>query len=611
MVPGPVSGIAGILVPAGRMVDAPLLQRMAASMSARGPDGQHTWTAGRIGFAHTRFVTSDAEPAAQPCTVDGHVWITADVRIDGRRDLVRKLEAAGCISVSRCCDAQLILHAYAVWAERCIDHLIGDFAFAIWDGRRGRLFCARDHFGVKPFYYAEVDGGIVFSNSLDCVRLHPAVGDALNDLSIADFLVFGFPLDPAATAFARVSRLPPAHSLIGGTNTAPVRRYWTIPSDGHIRFRRSQDYVEHFTALWREAVGDRIGGGRPAIWLSGGIDSTAIAVTASENLTARGASFQVAAHTVVYDRLIPDDERRYAAIAAHAAGTVPRYWPADDVAPFDGWQQPGPRTPEPIDDPYFAFQLQQLHEMAADGRVALAGDGGDELLWRSYAADLIGKMPLLEFAAGLARCVFLHQRRPAFGARAKLGAWRKRPAIATLPHWLNADLVKQWELRDRVEQSTTAPPKSAHPLRPEACERLSSTALPTYFERADPGFTGVAVEHRWPFLDLRLVNYVLAIPPLPWCVEKDLLRSSMQGSVPAALLGRKKTPLAADPLQAHLQAAQPSWLDRFEAAPQLARFVNRDRVPPVTGPAASENVWTDLRPFCLNYWLSRGHDHAT
>ena len=91
-----------------------------------------------------------------------------------------ELNARGCHPALHASDAQLILHAYGTWGEQCVDHLLGDFAFAIWDAGARRLFCARDHFGIKPFYYAQVLGGIVFSNTLDCIRLHPAVGDGGN-----------------------------------------------------------------------------------------------------------------------------------------------------------------------------------------------------------------------------------------------------------------------------------------------------------------------------------------------------------------------------------------------------------------------------------------------
>jgi asparagine synthase (glutamine-hydrolysing) len=163
-------------------------------------------------------------------------------------------------------------------------------------------------------------------------------------------------------------------------------------------------------------------------------------------------------------------------------------------------------------------------------------------------------------------------------------------------------LIERWHLRDRVA-SDGASLTSTHPLRSEAHRRLSAPSWPAFLERADPGFTGVPVEHRWPFLDVRLVNYTLAIPPLPWCVDKQLLRLAMQDSLPSLVLRRRKSPLADDPLRLQLQEGDWSWLDRFGASPQLSRFINRAALPSFAGLA--ENPWSDLRPFCLNYWLSR------
>lgn len=600
-----MSGIAGIITPAGCPVDEQLLRRMAASIRGRGPDGEHLWKSGRAGLAHTLLQTRAESGAQQPCSIDGDVWITADARIDGRADLVRALQAAGAANISSADDARLILHAYDEWGERCVEHLIGDFAFAIWDGRRETLFCARDHFGIKPFYYAEIDGAFIFSNTLDCVRLHPGFEDELNELSIADFLLFGFHQDTTATAFANAHRLPAGHALSRTTAECRVRRYWTLPIDRQVRYRRSREYVEHFTALFREAVADRIDGNGSSIWLSGGVDSAAIAVTASEVAASRAAPFALTAHTVVYNTLIADDERRYAAFAGQAAGITPRYWSADDALPFDGWKETRLRTPEPIDDPYFAYAMRQLHAMRDSGSTTLAGDGGDELLWRSYAIDLVGKVPIRQLALDVARCVFVHRRRPAVGARAKLESWRNRHPAPALPGWLNADLIERWKLRERISDGASKAATPFHPLRPEAYRRLSSPAWPAYLESADPGVTGVAVEHRWPFLDLRLVNYVLALPPLPWCVDKQLLRLAMRESLPVPLLRRKKSPLADEPLRIQLQAHDWSWVDRFEASPQLARFVDRAAIPPVARLAAGHNPWSDLRPFCLNYWLSR------
>ena len=604
-----MSGIAGMVVPAGRLVDEPLLRRMAASMACRGPDGHHTWICGPVGFAHALLSTSDDPPVPQPATLDGCVWITADARIDDRDGLCRKLEAAGRIGVRWCGDAQLILHAYGVWGEQCVDHLLGDFAFAIWDGRSRRLFCARDHFGIKPLYYAAADGGIVFSNTLECIRLHPDIGDRLDELAVADFLLFGCHQDSSATTYAHVRRLPPAHVLSIAATTPAVRKYWSLPESDPIRYRRSRDYVDRFTELFRAAVDDRIRGTRPAVWMSGGLDSTAIAATAQRILSDSGAAFQLRSYTVAYESFVDDDDPRYANLAARALGISSRVLRADHALPFDDWDRPRMHTPEPIDDAYHSLRTQQLEDVASVSRVALAGDGGDEVLWRPYLLDLVGVVPAPALAADLARCLLVHGRRPAVGVRATLARWRRRSPQTFVPAWLNADLVARWNLRDRVRDAGT---RTAHmrSLRPEVYRRLSSPFLHAFLEGHDPGVTRVGLEHRWPFLDVRLVSYLLSVPPVPWCVDKVLLRVAMRGLLPDSLLRRPKSPFLFEPVRAHLLTPDLSWLNRFEAAPQLSRFVERRAVPPVATIAAAPDPWVDLRPLCLNYWLSRVNAHA-
>jgi asparagine synthase (glutamine-hydrolysing) len=599
-----MSGIAGIVLPPGRPVEKSLLERMAASMHDRGPDGAGIWTAGSAGFTHARLSTSCAPETPQPCTLDGSTWIASDARIDGRSDLVRELNAAGRAVVSQADDAQLILHAYHAWGERCVEHLLGDFSFAVWDTRSGRLFCARDHFGIKPFYYAEVDGGVVFSNTLDCVRLHPAVSGSLNESFIADFLVAGCSQDPTATAFAQVKRLAPAHSLSIDSGATAIRRYWSLPTAERIRYRHPTDYLERFRELLQSAVNDRVRARRVAVWMSGGLDSTTIAATARRILTGSGAAGHLRAYTVVYNSLFDDPERRYAAIASRAIGIPTEYLGADHGLPFEGFCDGEVQTPEPIDDPFHLLRTRQLREVAAGHRVALSGDGGDELLWRPYVVDLLGAVPARELAADLARCLLVHRRRPALGIRAKLQSWRGRGrARPRIPEWLDPDIARRYELGARDRDSGAPAATAMHPLHPETHRRLSSPLVHAFLEGHDPGITGVALEHRWPFLDVRLVGYLVAIPPVPWCVDKLLVRDAMRGSLPEVLLRRPKTPLPADPLRAHLQNLNLSWFDSVEAAPELSRFVNRSDVPPAARIVNAADPWVDLRPLCLNYWL--------
>ena len=139
-----MSGIVGIINLDGRPVSRELLRRMTDFMIYRGPDAQEIWSAGPVGFGHAMLrTTRESLKESQPLSLDGEIWITADARIDGREELIGKLESKVAADLGDVTDVELILRAYNVWGEGCLEHLIGDFAFAIWDQRERRLFCAR------------------------------------------------------------------------------------------------------------------------------------------------------------------------------------------------------------------------------------------------------------------------------------------------------------------------------------------------------------------------------------------------------------------------------------------------------------------------------------
>jgi asparagine synthase (glutamine-hydrolysing) len=595
-----MSGIIGIV---GRSpVDLDLLNRMTGAQTFRGPDAQTVWANGSVGFGHATLATGDAARDAGPVVLDGRV-ITADARIDRRADLASRLVARGHRGVDAADTSGLILHAYLEWGEGCVDYLLGDFAFAIWDDVKQRLFCARDRFGVKPFYYADTSEGFVFSNTLDSLRVHPAVDDSIHEPAIGDFLLFGYNLDDATTAFAGISRLPPAHVLTRVTD-ARVRRYWTIPTDGCLRYARSEDYVDHFRDVFASAVSDRLPATRCAISMSGGLDSTSMAATAQRVAIQGGARCQLRAHTVVYDSLFADGERAFAKLTASALSLETSVFAADEYEPFHGWA--GLSTPEPTDDSFFCMRTRQLGDIASTARVLLCGEGGDEVLWSSYVVDLMGRMRLLELAGDVVRGVATGSRRPGLGLRrwlrARLGACARPPAF---PAWIDPALAKEHDLRSRWDAWHSLEPPCDHPLRPEAHGRLTIAPWAWYFEAFDPGVTRVPVELRYPFLDLRVVEYLLALPPIPWCVDKHLLRIAMRGMLPDVIRLRPKAPMGGDPLTAHLQRTGSERIDRFEPGPELAAFVERRAVPPLAATRDADHAALLLRPYCLDHWLRR------
>ena len=595
-----MSGIVGIVNWDGTLVDPRVLSRMAEVLKNAGPDGQHLWLGGAVGFGHAALRTSDeAVPEIQPLSLDGCTWITADARIDGRADLARALTAHGCHELRNASDAALILHAYRVWGESCVRHLLGDFAFAIWDGPRRRLYCARDHFGVKPFFYAEGARFVVFGSSLDCVRQHPGVSRALDDQAIADFLRDGAIQDPAATSFAGVRRLPAAHDLVGERGVR-AKRYWRLPVDGEIRYRRGVEYVEHFADMLDRAVGDRLRCRAAGVLMSGGLDSTTVAATAKRWLSRDAVPFDLRAYTTVCERLVADSERRYAQRVADTLSMPIHYRIVDDYHVFERWNKTELCRAEPEADPLLALHVDQLSDAAVNGRVLLTGYGADPAvrLPASYAVDLLRRGELGRLAMELARYVIHCRRLPRVRIGTHARRWLALDARAAQgpPSWLNP-AFRERSPRAAAEQGPV------HPSRPHAYGLLTSPDWPQIFESYHSAVTGVPVDVRHPFFDRRLVEYLLAIPPMPWCFDKTIVRLAMRGVLPEDVRRRPKTVAVGDPLVALLRAPDAQWVDEFAATAALHGYVDRDRIPPVCGERDAGAIWTNLRPLCLNHWL--------
>jgi asparagine synthase (glutamine-hydrolysing) len=602
-----LSGILGIFGRDGAPVDRPLLQSLAQFQSFRGPDACEVWAEGPVGFGHTLLRTTYESLAEnQPASLDRQFWITADARIDCRAELEAELTNAGRKIRQAPPDSELILHAYAAWGEACVHHLRGDFAFAIWDARRKSLYCARDHFGVKPFYYIELGGIFAFSNTLECLRLHPEVSEELDDSAIADFLLFGLKYDETATTYRDIRRLPPAHSLSVSKEGLRSERYWSPPTDGRIRYRRPDEYIEHFQALMESAVADRLRTNRAGIMLSGGLDSSSIASTARELSVRAGGATDLRAYTVTYDSLIPDRDGECAREVADFLQMPIRCLAVDDLQLFERWEDPELGWPEPVDDPFFAGLFDQSRMIATDCRVALEGEGMDNLMhfeMRPYVRYLLRNR---EWRGAFGESLpYLRLRRSVWpGIRRRAGAlFGKGPGAEDFPQWIEPNLARDLNLKDRWRERGVVRATPAHPVVPTAHASLTLPQWSHSLELQDPGVTRHPVEIRHPFLDLRIVNYVLALPPFPWSFQKTLLREAMAGHLPENTRTRPKTALAGDPLVEMLGRPGSTWVDRAYWTEQIRRYVDPSAVPVLTNNENPYRIGAAIRPLCLNFWL--------
>jgi asparagine synthase (glutamine-hydrolysing) len=603
-----LSGIVGIYHRNGAPMERALVQSLVDFLAYRGPDSRECWTEGSIGLGHAMLrTTRESLGERQPASLEGRFWIAADARLDGRAELAAELRRSGRVIRANAPDSELILHAYARWGTPCVEHLRGDFSFAVWDARNKQLFCARDHFGIKPFYYVQRKDLFLFSNTLNCVRIHPAVSVELNDAAIGDFLLFGLNCDNATTSFRDIQRLPPAHSLSISPDGLKIRRYWTPPTNGRIRYAKPEEYVENFRSLLEAAVEDRLRMERVGLLLSGGLDSSSVAAMAKELSAKSAQTTDIRCYTHVFESLIPDREGQYAREVGEFLRLPVKFMASDETQLFEGWDDPEFSLPEPVEDPLFARFLDSCRNISADCRVLLSGEGVDNLMafqmW-PYAADLRRNGEWRVLLTELANYFWVRPF-PWRGIRTRLKRFvGKDPDMPVFPQGLNREFLQRANLKARWKEFREHPVVSGrHPIVPNAYASLSLPHWTQMFEHENAGVTPYPLEVRYPFLDLRIVNYLLALPPFPWFFEKTLLREAMAERIPERVRMRPKTPLQGDPVSAQLQKTGAERLNQMDWSKDSDRFIERSALVPLHGKMNAEQIRTHLRPYCFNIWL--------
>ena len=595
-----MSGIVGVLGVEGATPDGSLLQALTQFMAFRGPGAQHTWVGEGIGLGHALLNTWSIPNEQQPLSLDGKTWIVADARLDARTDLLSAVHRAGESCSAGVSDAELILRAYAAWGQGCLERLLGDFCFAIWDADKKSLFCGHDQLGIRPFYYAETPRWLVFGNTLDCLRLQTDSA-ALNELSVADFLLFGSIQDPAATMFAGVRRLPPAHALTWREGILSVRRYWTFPEDQEIQYQNSGDYEEHFRDMLFAAVKDRLRPGRVAIAMSGGLDSPSVAAMACR------AGCDLRAFTTVYDRVIPHEERHYSQLTAGSLGISIEHLPADEYVEAVQKDVSQKRSSPPDEDVLAAYETDFNRQVASTSRILLTGHGGDIGLHpaNSHFRRLLRAGHVGRFLRDGVQYAMAERGLPPMGFRTFLQR-RLRASdswFGDYPGWLNPNFERRLRLRERWRENSVRLPKAPHRTRPESCALLQDPIWQNYFESSDPGNSRLCLHHVHPYFDLRLLRFLFSISPVPWMWNKSLLRSAMRDLLPEAVRLRPKTPLPGDPWLIFVRRNR----EKFLRAPlNLTAYVDRVKhrafldSPEAFGPNGYPR---SVRPAVLSAWL--------
>jgi len=375
-----MSGICGQF----NLDDAPVaaagLRAMTAMLEQRGPEGSTQWQNGPVGLGNTLLATTpellfERQPFEHKET--GCV-ISADVRLDNRNELLDSFELQE--RHDSIGDAELILRAYLEWGEKCVDRLLGDFAFAIWDPRHQVFFCARDHFGMRPLYYHLQGKHFLFASDARAILVLPQVPYQISEDRVADFLVPDLEwIDYTSTFYEGVFRLPPGHKATVTPAGIDVAEYWEPRPGPELGPMSDEDYEQGFLEVFTEAVEARLRAPKGTVgsMLSGGMDSGSVVAVGKDILSARGDE-PLPTYSCARHRGADCAESR----AIHAAVSMPSISPhlihPDALA--DRLDELISGNEEPFDGQCMLLKSIYLAAQADGRKVVLDGAGGDVVL---------------------------------------------------------------------------------------------------------------------------------------------------------------------------------------------------------------------------------------
>lgn len=535
-----MSLISGVIYFDGKLQDDETIQRMMDAGKESCPDGAGRWrdTGIALGFSLLQTLPAHRCVTAPFRDAGSGMVIVADARIDNRPELVQQLGLDGGKQRS---DAEFILLAFQQWGEACVDHLIGDFAFAIWEAKARKLFCARDSFGIKPFYYFHSPQAFIFSSTVLSLLQAGEVSRELNDEFIADSLA-GLTQDGQATVYQDIAALAAAHCLSISAGKISLRRYWEPGSANEsVHFARDEDYVERFRELFTESVRCRAETeGDAASLLSGGLDSSSIAAVAGQLLAERNQrlttySFVLADH----ERQFTRDEKDLIALLHDLPGLDGHYISSENfvTTPPDMRYETSHHLPVGY-SPYLATLFSRMREKKI--RVLFDGFGGD------LCVTCESPPPLRELVGGFQFPRLFNYVRAASGFNGSTAPGVIKQLL--VKHFrgngnadmnelvlsrsvLSPDLRERTQILARARNNPSSESVSKQSLREIMRQRLRQAEKAF---RMSELFSLSQVEMRYPMLDRRLVEFCLVVPSEQhnFDMNRRLIRKAMAGRLP-------------------------------------------------------------------------------
>lgn len=561
-------GLAGIYAGDGRRPPPSLVLEMVGELRHRGPDGTGLLVDGGAVVASARLATVDLEGGDQPLSDErGRFWAMQNGEIYNYVELRAELRALG-HRFATTSDTEVIAHAYDEWGVDCLRRFNGDFAIAVWDRDRGELFLARDRFGVRPLFLAEYGGDLCFASEAKALLRHPAAIRELDPVGVVDAFTLWSTL-PDRSSFAGIRQLPPAHyALIGPEGVVVQQRWWDIE---FVPQAAGSDVLDELEALLVDATRLRLRADVPVgAYLSGGLDSSAVAAIAAREVEAELLAFGLGFADERFDETA-SQERIVSTLGVEFhrtlvdARTIGRFLPdAVELA-----ETPLLRTaPAPLLGLSAAVRAAGLH-------VVLTGEGADELfagydifredkVRRFWARDPTSRLrPLLfqrlnrflaadlsrapEFLAGFYRRGLLELDDPLYSHRLRFANSARCLRV------LHPDLL-------RSAAETSEPAERLVGLLPARFVEMSPLGRAQYLEivtflqgyllhaQGDRMLMGNSVEGRFPYLDHRVAELAARLPDrlrLRGLEEKHALRAAVSRYLPPEICARPKQPYRA------------------------------------------------------------------
>jgi asparagine synthase (glutamine-hydrolysing) len=579
-----VSGLTVVYNLDGRPADPAICERMTAVISHRGPDGTNHFVDGPVGLGYCSLRSTPESPReTQPLSDEtGSLCLVMDGRVDNGSELRADLLARRAI-LRTDADAELVLRAYELWGDDSPRRIVGDFAYVIWDKPKQQLFCARDHLGIRPFYYFFDGRTFLCASEPRALLEHPTVQPRPNEGMVAEYLAYEI-TSVEDTLYEGIQRLPPAHFIVVRPSGFRKQRYWEINRSHQICYKADQEYVDHFNRVFKEAVRCRLRSHRPvAAELSGGVDSSCVVGMCQYLL--RGG-------------FVPD-------VGFETFSLVFPGLPADETAWFrqvvDFWNLNSNEVPAPPDPAWYPACAKRYLDLPdhANGhmadfcstlayqkgcRVILTGLGGD---------DWFGHPPVPQ--SRLRRAFYRLRAQPDLdGIRSLLHdsirvVRRAGTSRTAAVPWIPDAFALRSRLAERIKRKKRHDPLS-HPVRLYC------------LEMKDRASARCGVEARHPYHDRRLIELLFAFPPDLFQRaghNKYILRQAMRGLVPESVLQRLTKAefshtsaqlFECDSISAVFQSARiasQGWIDQGRVAAMFHEFISlwnrgqRDNLPHV------------------------------